>query len=140
ARYTNGNGTFVTAFYGIYDPASRSLTYARAGHGPPRVKHAKDSSIGAMDLAPSLPLGIEPGEDYSDSVYRLAAGDGGVFYTDGITESREPRTRELFGVERLDAIISSERARDPESLIRAILIGVEDFVQDTPATDDMTLL
>src|SRR5690349_24930591 len=23
ARYTNGNGTFVTAFYGIYDPASR---------------------------------------------------------------------------------------------------------------------
>src|SRR5205807_7076210 len=30
-RYTNLNGDFVTAFYGIYDSSSRGLTYASAG-------------------------------------------------------------------------------------------------------------
>src|SRR5204863_327292 len=32
ARYTTDTGNFVTAFYGIYTPESRSLTYSCAGH------------------------------------------------------------------------------------------------------------
>jgi len=37
ARYTNDNGGFVTAFYGIYDPVGRQLTYGprRAQPAPP---------------------------------------------------------------------------------------------------------
>jgi sigma-B regulation protein RsbU (phosphoserine phosphatase) len=35
-RYTGQSGTFVTAFYGIYDPKTRELTYSSAGHNPPR--------------------------------------------------------------------------------------------------------
>ena len=30
--------TFVTAFYGIYDPPTRELTYACAGHNPPAAE------------------------------------------------------------------------------------------------------
>ena len=33
--YTADGAAFVTAFYGIYDPATRALTYASAGHNPP---------------------------------------------------------------------------------------------------------
>ena len=36
ARYTNGNGTFVTAFYGIYNTKTRTIVYSSAGHCPPR--------------------------------------------------------------------------------------------------------
>jgi sigma-B regulation protein RsbU (phosphoserine phosphatase) len=140
ARYTNGNGTFVTAFYGIYDPHQRTLTYARAGHGPPRVKHDGSTTIDAMDRAPSLPLGIEADEIYQDSVYQLRTGDTVIFYTDGITESRAPRTRELFGIDRLDAILADGDDADCESIIRSIMIAVEDFTDDSAPSDDMTLL
>src|SRR4030095_14229869 len=39
-RYTGELGSFVTAFYGIYDPAQRRLSYSSAGHPPPRLKRA----------------------------------------------------------------------------------------------------
>lgn len=41
-RYMGNSGTFVTAFYGIYDPATRKLTYSSAGHNPPRIVRACD--------------------------------------------------------------------------------------------------
>jgi sigma-B regulation protein RsbU (phosphoserine phosphatase) len=59
ARYTSGNGTFVTAFYGIYDPRARTLTYGSAGHCPPRVKRT-DGRVLPIEGSLSLPLGIEP--------------------------------------------------------------------------------
>ena len=37
-RYTGNTGAFVTAFYGIYDPATRTISYSSAGHPPPRLK------------------------------------------------------------------------------------------------------
>ena len=42
-RYTNGTGSFVTAFSGVYDPHTRSLTYASAGHPTMRLRHGERS-------------------------------------------------------------------------------------------------
>ena len=36
--YTTNNTAFVTAFYAIYDSATRQLTYSSAGHNPPRLR------------------------------------------------------------------------------------------------------
>jgi sigma-B regulation protein RsbU (phosphoserine phosphatase) len=52
-RYTNGSGTFVTAFYGIYDPADGTLSYASAGHPPPRV--LRGDTIRTLDGHRNLP-------------------------------------------------------------------------------------
>ena len=41
-HYTNSSETFVTAFFGVYDPARRLLTYSCAGHNPPRLKRCQD--------------------------------------------------------------------------------------------------
>src|SRR5262249_33621009 len=75
ALYTAGHDTFVTAFYGIYDPSRRTLTYASAGHNPPRLKRCADGSLGLLDGTGGLPLGIFPDQEYDERTYQLVPGD-----------------------------------------------------------------
>ena len=138
ARYTTDTGTFVTAFYGIYDPATRVLTYASAGHNPPRVGRCDGSHVRAIDRNGSVPLGIDASVPYEDTVERLAAGDFLLLYTDGITEARNG-DGELFGLERLDAVVA-ECTGGARELVEMVLAAVDRFTGARPPTDDRTLL
>jgi sigma-B regulation protein RsbU (phosphoserine phosphatase) len=140
ARYTNGNGTFVTAFYGIYDPATRELTYSNAGHNPPRIRCGEGSDCGVRSLegALSLPLGIIGDETYTDATHTLAPGETLVLYTDGITEARGT-SMEMFELQRLDEVLLAENG-PPQDVVRQIIRSVEQFTQHAPAGDDRTLL
>src|SRR5262249_32680092 len=100
-RYTSGSETFVTAFYGIYDPARLELTYASAGHNPPPLQRCQDGTLAVLDGQAGLPLGIFPGQEYASRVQPLQKGDQIVFYTDGITEAHNA-AGEMFGTQRLD--------------------------------------
>ena len=138
-RYTGGGGTFVTAFYGVYDPANRKLTYARAGHPPPRVLRCEGHCVEELVVAEGLPLGIlDDADGFTDATIQLRKDDVLVFYTDGITEARSPGG-DLFGTERLDQAIDSSDC-DVESIIRTILLRIEDFTNDAPPNDDVTLM
>jgi sigma-B regulation protein RsbU (phosphoserine phosphatase) len=145
--YTGGRGTFVTAFYGVYDPAARTLTYSCAGHNPPRLKRCADGSVTALDRDRGLPLGILDDDDgdegYKQSIVALGAGDILLFYTDGITEAWSaevgPDGREVFGLARLDAILD-RCLIDADATVREILMELDAFTGGKPATDDRTLL
>jgi sigma-B regulation protein RsbU (phosphoserine phosphatase) len=137
ARYTN-NGNFVTAFYGIYDPATRRLTYASAGHNPPRIKRCQDGSLLALDRVRGLPLGIRGEGAYEESVQQLQAGDQIIFYTDGITEALNP-DGELFGTERLDQVLEN-CSLQASALLDSTLRAIEDFAGGRPLHDDRTLI
>jgi len=139
ARYTNGNGSFVTAFYGIYDPRNRTITYANAGHNPPRHKRAGRVVLGSLEGGVNLPLGIDADERYHDCAQKFEPGDAIIFYTDGITEARAPRNNELFGTERLDQILLAGDS-DAHDIARRTLAAVEDFTGGAPPTDDRTML
>ncbi len=98
------SGTFVTAFYAVLDPRARMLTYARAGHNPPRL--VRGDRVLSLDGAGGLPLGILDGQKYCQTTVPLERGDLLLLYTDGITEAMAPApsgtSRELFGTDRLD--------------------------------------
>lgn len=138
ARYTNGNGTFVTAFYGIYDPKQRTITYANAGHDPPRHKRSGAIVLGSLEGGLNLPLGIDPDERYVDCAQKFWAGDSLIFYTDGITEARGD-AGEMFGPERLDQILLSGESSAAD-LCRRTIQTLEQFTGGRPPADDRTLL
>jgi len=139
ARYTAGNGTFVTAFYGIYDCDHRTLTYASAGHCPPRIRRGGNGVLESMDRSRQLPLGIEPDEGYVDIVERLLPGDSIFIYTDGITEARN-RSGDFFGLARLDEVLMSGQDRSAQRLMDDALKSLNEFAGSIQATDDRTLL
>lgn len=136
--YTNDVEAFVTAFYGIYDPRSRRLMYANAGHPPPRLKRCADGSLHILDGDPAMPLGLFPDTQYPERSLQLVPGDQVVFYTDGITEARDAQGR-LFGVPRLDAILSN-CGITAQSLLDEVLQAVESFTAGYPIGDDRTMV
>lgn len=137
-RYTEGSGTFVTAFYGIFDPATRKFTYGRAGHEPPRIKHCSTGELSSLNGADGFPLGLFADQPYTESERRLMVGDQIVFYTDGITEAQNP-AGELFGADRLDRALQECRVTADE-LIQAVLDALAQFTADRPADDDRTMM
>jgi sigma-B regulation protein RsbU (phosphoserine phosphatase) len=136
--YTANNEAFVTAFYGIYDPARRALTYASAGHNPPRLKRCEDGSILSLDSVGNLPLGVFAEQEYEQSTQMLRPGDQIVFYTDGVTEAVNPSGR-MFGMDRLDQALANCHL-DAGGLIEAVLEALDEFTAGQPASDDRTLL
>jgi sigma-B regulation protein RsbU (phosphoserine phosphatase) len=138
ARYTARGDTFVTAFYGIYDPATRNLAYSSAGHNPPRLKRCRDGSLALLDRAGGLPLGIFAGEHYRDETHQLVPGDELVLYTDGITEAHNS-AGEMFGLGRLDKVLE-DCSIGASDILRSVLEALEAFTAGRPPHDDRTLL
>ncbi|HXE55927.1 MAG TPA: PP2C family protein-serine/threonine phosphatase, partial [Tepidisphaeraceae bacterium] len=139
--YTRG-GSFITAFYAVLDPATRTLTYARAGHNPPRLVH--DGKVLSLDGQGGLPLGILERQTYCHSTVTLEPNDLLLLYTDGITEASAPPRRdverELFGVERLDQLLLQCADHKAENCLTRIRAKVAVFCQNQPPVDDQTLI
>jgi sigma-B regulation protein RsbU (phosphoserine phosphatase) len=137
-RYTSQGEAFVTAFYGIFDPVRRELTYASAGHNPPRLKRCEDGSVMALDGVGDLPLGVFAEQAYHQTTLRLRPGDQIVFYTDGITEAQNADGA-MFGPGRLDAALENCYL-DAQGLIETVLAALNDFTGGLPPADDRTLV
>jgi serine phosphatase RsbU (regulator of sigma subunit)/predicted ester cyclase len=127
---------FVTCFYAILDPKSASLSYANAGHDLPylwRSGHAEELR------ARGMPLGLMPGMEYEEKQIELDAGEGVLFYTDGLVEAHNLQ-REMFGTPRLQALVS-EHAEEERSLEETLLEELYSFVgEGWEQEDDITLL
>jgi sigma-B regulation protein RsbU (phosphoserine phosphatase) len=136
--YTTQNSHFITAYYGIYDSRTRTLTYACAGHNPPRLKRCQDGTLQALDQADGLPLGILADAEYTECVQQLQTGDQIIFYTDGITEAANTQG-ELFGTQRMDTVLGN-CSLQAASLLKTLLASVEEFAEGQPADDDRTIV
>ncbi len=137
-RYSSDMGGFITAFYGVYDPATLTLTYSSAGHNPPRVKPCAHGSVTSLDGARGLPLGVTAGQSYEDAVHQLQPADQIVLYTDGITEAANADGK-MFGISQLDRVLSQCR-NDANEVIAAILSALDKFTDAQPPSDDRTIV
>ena len=144
-RYANGrlassriDSTFVTAFFGVYDPSTGRLEYARAGHNPPRLKQGQTGGVSALDDASGLPLGITHEYDSQTGSVDLGPGDTLVLYTDGITEAFGAG-REQFGLARLDqALIGC--SGEPECVVDSVHKALYKHTGSLGRDDDQTIV
>ncbi len=94
---------FVTCFYGVLDPRSGRLSYANAGHDIPYLRRRGGD---AEELrARGMPLGLLPGMNYEENEIVFDAGEGVIFYSDGLVEAHDPKG-EMFGFPRLQALVA----------------------------------
>ena len=138
-RYTGGTGTFVTAFYGVYDPATRSLTYASAGHPSPLLRRATSGGVVNIDGTRGLPMGIDADERYPTATVQLAPGDLVLIYTDGFSEARASNG-EFLGPDGLSAVLATATGTAADDVMAATLARVESFTDNAAPSDDRTLI
>jgi len=118
-----------TAVIAVYDPRSRALTWARAGHSAPLL--ARDGSAMPLELPAGLLLGADDASTYQVLTPCLAAGDLLLLYTDGLVERRVPDTPSL-----LADVLKGLAAASAEPGERA-LAGLAATL-DRPSPDDDT--
>ena len=128
---------FVTVLYGVYNPATRTLTYANGGHNLPIIVH-DDGSSSVIPSTNGVALGILPGGEYEQSSITCAPGDTVVFYTDGVTEAIDTKEEE-FGMDRLQETFNWG-PEDCREAVLSILDAVSDFAGGAPQFDDITCL
>jgi len=132
------SGMFVTLFFGILSETDRTLTYVNAGHNPPVVFRSLTETL--EELMPTgIVLGAVENREYFSRTLSIGPGDVIVLYTDGVTESINSM-EELFGEDRLNAIIKKNARLPAQEIVERILSGVCEFTGDMPQFDDITLL
>src|SRR5262245_3923846 len=131
-------GSFVTAFVALYDPATHRLTYSVAGHPPPLIPSFTGEPPRELKGASGLPLGIEQSATFEQSTIQFEAGQTLLLYTDGITESRSPDGT-MFGREGLDSALRG-RPSAAEDVVRQLQEALSRHQNTRPPADDQTAL
>lgn len=129
-------GDFATLFVGVIDPEKHELEFINAGHNPP-MKIGENGRIELLE-----PCGIMIGAfdlvEWEVKQTAMNLGDLILLFTDGVTEAEG--LDEQYGETRLTDFLKSNRARDPEQIRDELVLEIERFTQDTPQSDDITLL
>jgi sigma-B regulation protein RsbU (phosphoserine phosphatase) len=130
--------TFVTIFFAKFDPRTRILTYANAGHNSVYVHHAAEN--GETWLHPTGPaIGLMEGFLLRAEEVKLEPGDTLLLYTDGVTEASDPEGIE-FGEDKLAEVVQQNPDASVEDLIQMVLRALKEHTQGVPLVDDVTLV
>jgi serine phosphatase RsbU (regulator of sigma subunit) len=124
-------GKFITLVYMVIDGGKGEVAAAGAGHPAPRIVGA-DGSVRGLETR-GLVLGIEPGQRYEEVRATLDLGGAVVLYTDGVIEARWEG--ELYGVERLEGVLSERRDLSANKLAQAVLDDCRAFARGELADD-----
>jgi serine phosphatase RsbU (regulator of sigma subunit) len=116
-------GKFITMAYLAVDGVNGKVSCASAGHPAPRLV-LPDGSVRGLESS-GLVLGIDAGQEYPAVHADLPLGSVLVVYTDGVIEARS--AGELYGVERLDALLAARRDLGPRELAVAVTESCRSF-------------
>jgi len=124
-------GKFITMAYLAIDGKGGEVACGSAGHPPPRLV-LPDGEVKSLD-ANGLALGVDSGQTYDEARVVLPRGAAIVVYTDGVIEAR--RDGELYGVERLDALLARRSRLSPRGLALEIAKDARAFAGGELADD-----
>jgi len=131
-------GLFVTAFYGVLDPATGEMKFANAGHNPPWLFDPAQPEPARLTRT-GMALGADETVKWTSTSVRLAPGSTLLFYTDGATDAQNV-AGEFFEEWRLCEAVKAHSPCPADELRLSVLAQIRDFTRDAPQSDDITLI
>ena len=135
---TRTSGSFVTLFYLEVNRTTKSLQWIRAGHDPAFVVNCQTGQISELK-GTGIALGVDPEYDYLSTEIELDSTPHLVLIcSDGIFEATGEAGLQ-FGRERIFQIIPDLIDLPPEKAVTALIEKTQQFVQNGPLDDDLTV-
>jgi serine phosphatase RsbU (regulator of sigma subunit) len=133
---------FISIVYGLFDLEKKTLTFARAGHNPIIVRKSSSQQPEMLN-SKGLAIGLEKGKLFPDTIEEITlpieSGDLFVFFTDGISESKNLRGDE-FGEDNLQRVIAESVNSSAQMLLDTITQKVSRFAGTAVQHDDFTMV
>src|ERR1700733_6731085 len=134
---------YVTMLMAVWDDSNQTLQIANAGSVQPVFVSNTPDGLHVKTIktiqAEGFPLGLFPDATYEEFTLATRPGDMIVFFSDGIVDA-ENAVHEMFGTERLVALLESQRQPTARSTVDAILQAGTDFQAGPPHFDDETIV
>lgn len=130
-------GMFTTVMLGMVDCANCKLHFSNAGQSP--IYYVPVNGEPVLLEAQDIPVGILDEFNYSTQSMDISEGDVFIAATDGFPESRNP-AGEMYGYERMKALISASRHLSAKQLADALLMDVNTFCDAHLQDDDRTIV
>jgi sigma-B regulation protein RsbU (phosphoserine phosphatase) len=128
--------SFVTLSYARFDLHRCVVDLVDCGHTGMMIVRARTGLCETLHGS-NLPLGIREGEIFDQIAVPFEPGDLFLFYSDGITEMRNP-AGELYGADRLAECVRMNRVLEPRALVDAVRGAAVAFAQSDTLSDDLT--
>ena len=129
-----GSPEFVTAACVTYDPGTRMVRFASAGH-PPALRLESGDELTAERTGAALGLAREL--DCREGAQRLEAGDSVLLYTDGLLEARGIDSR--YGRSRLRTALRHGTHLAAPEILELVKRDLHEFAGEQ-ISDDVCLL
>ncbi|MCP4424515.1 MAG: SpoIIE family protein phosphatase [Chloroflexi bacterium] len=128
---------FATVFVGQYQPQTREMVYANAGHSP--VIYCPAGGNARLLEADGTAVGILPTSFSENQRLVFAPGDVLIVATDGLSEAHNEH-EEMFGYDRLLTLIESLAEKSAREIAEGLYRSVNAFSAGRPQDDDQTVL
>ena len=133
-------GMFVALLYAVFESETKSLSLCSAGQTQPVLRFASTGDTVLVETkGDSFPLGILEEANYEETRLQMQPGDRIVLYTDGVVEAMNDK-EELFGFDRLIAVVKRSETVSAQSLLEEIKNQVDQFAGSMSQHDDITII
>ncbi len=129
-------GRYATMFFGILS-RDGELVFFNAGHPSPLI--IREGKVTELYTKGSLPVGLVPEAEFTADTVNLQPSDTLILFSDGVTEAADPE-EQLYGVPRLQEVLSGKHDVPLEELQKSILESVLAFTRGADQADDITVL
>jgi sigma-B regulation protein RsbU (phosphoserine phosphatase) len=127
---------YVTLLFAVWNDENQTLQVANSGAIQPLFCRAGGS---VFIKAEGFPLGLFPNVSYEEFSVATQPGDVIIFISDGILDAEDDK-EEMYGEERLSALLCSIREQSAQQIADAILADVGVFQGTHDRFDDETII
>ncbi len=127
---------YVAMLFAVWNDSNQTLQLANAGAVQPLL--CRSGEVTTIH-AEGIPLGMFPNIQYEEFNISTQPGDSIIFFSDGIVDAQNP-SREMFGNDRLTAVVRKNQHLPVGELADAILGVLASFQGEFDHFDDETLV